>query len=205
MKDKYIGVWYSLDHKKHVKGILTIDEENGIVLEVDGFIKNDGIINGFSNDNKQLTLQGCIQTFSSMGTAGCISKYTCSIVYVGETYKKADDIKFDKFSFSTSNLNDWLWNKSFSFDRNDESKTFTVNYTLPDPIKAKINNKYSIQIETSAILPPISIPQYEIEIKEKSKVNICSTCAESLDVFLRLEYIFECFFNFLRYFDKVLA
>lgn len=193
MKDKYTGGWYALDKKEYVKGILTIDEKDGIVLEVDGVIKNNGIINGVSNDNKKITLQGCIQTYSSFGTAGCICKYTCSVVYVGETYDKIEDIKFDQFSFSTSNLNDWLWNRSFSFDRNEENKTFTVNYSLPEPIIAKINEQYSIQIETSAILPPISIPQYEIEIKEKPKVKICSTSAEPLDAFLRLEYIFECF------------
>lgn len=193
MDKKYNGIWWCPNSNKKVNGTLTIDEDKGIILETDGALAKSDIINGHTTNNSFITLQGCMNIGFSMNGYGSPSKYTANIVYVGKHFDCEENIKFNKFSFTTSNLNDWVWNRSFDFKRDDNEKIFILNYKLPKPIKADINDKYSIEIETTTKLPPNSIVQYEVNIKETTKVNLCSKSKESLRDFLRLEYIFECF------------
>lgn len=192
MENKYIGKWWCPGNERIVSGVLTIDDK-GIFLETDNSLPKSTIINGHTTDNNLITLQGCINVGFSMNGYGNPSKYTANVVYVGADFESEDEIKFNKFSFRTSNLNEWMWNKPFEINTDYDANTFSLKYKLPETIQAEINNEYSIELETTMKPSAITVGKNNITITENAKVNFCVKSPKSLNEFLRLEYIFCCF------------
>jgi len=219
MKDnfQYKGQWFLPAAKdKRVTGILTYDTDQGSSLELFGSfddefaflpkMRNEDIIQGITNDSKQITLYKCFVTKS--GGAKLIvgeesgqptTVFTVNFIFEGVHADTPQELKFQKLVSEIHNLDEWVGISGFnpsSGDTIESWKTFEldVHYKLPEPIKFAINDQLEGQFNFVVNHPGWS--RYQKEVALKQRVEIILTTQSELSAEAFLKYLFS-FQNFL--------
>jgi hypothetical protein len=207
---EYSGMWWlPEDPEKQVCGILKFTPNKGAVLDLIGSFKDTTetpkIILGISSNGKDITLYECFEirkrlNYSYGSTTSSFSFYA-NEVFIGSHFQKTEDIKFKSLSIHYLYLDEWF-NVS-GFDRENllnevvhfsDKKKITINYKLPEPIQAAIDD-YKILLEVRATRPALSIVQTEASIKQRTYITIEPLQEKSFDEYLHIIYRIQEFLS----------
>lgn len=197
-KKRYRGTWFIPNSKNEVRGELRYSIEGGVELFLDGILGENNvleydIINGRLDNGVAISLVNCIifkQTYSIHNT----SNIKATFLFTGVCFKTLKQISFNEFSYSCTNLNEWLWKDNFEITENFEERMCIVKYRFPQSRAITINNNVRLKFDTNVSFPGRSFVQSEAKIKEHYTIRFISKKKLSLWEFLRLKYIFDNFF-----------
>lgn len=198
---QYKGIWWLPDNSEEkISGTLRFTPGEGAVLDLmgsfkgpfeeiksttsDGSITKEGgpltdkpfepeIILGTSSDGKEITLHKCFQTNRSYSFPGFpTSSFYANIVFIGAHFQNADAIKFKSISVHYLHLDEWVNISGFNLKLYPNENRGVIEYKLPEPVKACIQDDYTIQIVFKAKGPSWSLVQKETSIKQKTYIKI---------------------------------
>ena len=144
------GVWYTPDdiQDKHL-GTITFSQEEGAILKIQGFFKeNIQIILGEAN-GKLFTLYKCVYKGMRGHSPGIDkSSYYANIVLVGAHFNKPEEIKFTELSINYFCLDEWVDVKNFDKTSNEEEIIIKYQLNKPIDIVSIVNCDISINFAT---------------------------------------------------------
>lgn len=196
----YKGRWFlpqTPDNK--VSGELSISCNKEATLELDGQLIKDikwdtifdpTIINGLTNDGKEITLYKCYLTHSSQKSAGYLN-YTFSVetVFIGVHFRNENTILFKGISVIFTNLDDWVNRRDFIIEHETQNK-YTVSYNQSQSVVAFIEDyKFQVVINVNT-----SRGCSHLNITQKAKIDFSSEYEKSFDE--QIEFL-RCIQNFL--------
>lgn len=207
---EYKGEWF-LPNKPDESffGILKYDSKDGATLELFGLLSEKSIdidlINGITTNSKEITLykvflhhRGGMTLVSQGETGKPTSLYTVNYILEGHRFQDAKDLQFNSIEAQIFNLDEWVGISGFKkLEVTEEQRRkyeFSLSYTLPKPIKFKINDSLDGMFNFIGNLPDRVIYQKEAIVKQE--VELCLTPKASTDFLKMLDYLF-IFQNFI--------
>ncbi|EHK2355377.1 hypothetical protein KCK31_000800 [Clostridium perfringens] len=168
---EYIGYWKLPNETNEITGVLKYKDDM-IVLELlgsfDGFnlnINNIGydIINGFTQDGKEITLSNCVVIDKKISFPGMIKQtFKVDNVLIGKQILSIEDLRINKVIVTFDYLNDWIEESGAKILRegskvsfiNDGLSTHTYN------LKTKsINISFNFNIKSTPLISEFSYKQ----------------------------------------------
>jgi hypothetical protein len=206
MEDRIIhGFWWLPGKKKEkISGIFFATRDKGLLLELEGNINEEKIIDienliilGEDSFGEKITIFQPIQyqsTFSVSNPEGGKSFFRVTRAFIGYHFPKKERIKFDWILYEPYYLLEWM-NKRV-LNREINSNGFTLIYKHPDNIEIYNSENTRIQIGYGFIGPKIGLPEanstfsqnafFIIETKNKSELCFFTNVIIHLDNFLSL-------------------
>ncbi|WP_411682895.1 HEPN domain-containing protein [Clostridium thailandense] len=159
---EYIGYWYLPNDKKNkVYGILNIDENNKLKLNLCGVFgelkeqfnyENIKAINGFTQCGKKITLLENIVVDFNLKSPGISSKsYKPKYMIIGEHFNSVDEIKINSVSSKYTDLSKWINIAPFERKMEEKEKEFVLKYKLPEQRTYKLKDK-TVKISFNATM-----------------------------------------------------
>lgn len=143
-------------------------------------LKTD-IIMGESLDGKKITLYKCVAINPQIIVPGFSREsYFAHIVFIGDFFKKSEDIKFKTVQVNYSYLDSWVNISGFNIQYSSHDDEYLIKYKLPKPVQANIHN-HKVIIDFEYKGPNLSIVQRDIRIKQKTIIKIDFSEEKSLD------------------------
>jgi len=212
---EFKGQWFlPTDKNQRVNGILSYNPNEGCSLELFGNFDNNSfipeignidLIQGLSDDSKQITLYKCyiskagggkLIRGAESGTPSTI--YTVNYILEGVHIDSLDDMTFHKITSEIHNLDEWVGISGFIHQEREfkplKPIEINVKYKLPDPIKFKINGNLDGQF--NFIANHSNWSQYQKEISLKQRVEIILTSSE---IGFKLEELLKMLFSFQNF------
>ncbi|MGX5660318.1 ApeA N-terminal domain 1-containing protein [Castellaniella ginsengisoli] len=186
--------WLPDNPDKKIPGILTIKNGGEIELEIVGLFRSDkeellgnnsyDRIAGDIEKDGLVTLDKCFYTKKSIAFGG-ISKSKIHVGYVlsGVAYEPGEDVLFDRFSFSTDCLNEWMSVTGIKIDQDFDQGTACIEYTRPAPICYSFKNGMSLEINFEATIPGSSWTE-EVKISQRVRLTLRSAALKPLSEFI---------------------
>jgi len=144
--------WLPEDEDKYYSGTLYLDSSDGIRLELQGSFRTFNTLNKEIKytiilgicDNEHITLFGCFEKSYSFGSGIPKQIFLINECYNGFHFKKEEDIRFDKLSFSFPHLFDWLSitgiNVQHKMNDKGHLEKIVANYIPTSKIKYVLND-----------------------------------------------------------------
>jgi hypothetical protein len=161
---EHSGIWWLPEKpEKKIHGKLSYDPRERPILSLDGaFYEN--LWNPDERDfheiilgdcyGKKITLRSCFMTHCSIATVGdssekyVRSEFGVNAFYIGYHFNKKEDIKFTQLYVRYSDLEEWLGERPFRFDRggNEEGlKEVTLRFAMPNMVEISLE-RFKIRI-----------------------------------------------------------
>lgn len=208
----YKGLFWLPEYPENkVTGSLTYSPEEGITLELIGFLgetKNSieffepQIINGFTTNGKKITLYKCYESnrsrsFPGMETSIIHSNY----LFVGAHFTSENEIAFDKIAIRIKNLDEWLGISGFRIDYNEKDYSTNIKYKLPESIKFNFSKEFKAIFNFIASNPSIRIFIKKTSIEQFVQLIIEPTVNKKIFFkdFLDEVFKFQMFLTFATY------
>jgi hypothetical protein len=201
---EYKGDWWLPDNpQKRIKGMLKFKPSEGATLDLIGSFKDFknfnialdlDIILGETTNGKAITLYKCFEKSSSMSLPGSITSLIfANYVFVGIHFQKAEAIVFKNMSVHYYHLDEWINkpNCTMEFPKDEEEKTVTIRYTLPQPIPIANDKQYKISINFNASIPTPSAKG--VAIKQKAVIIIETTQEMAFEYYRTILYQIQNF------------
>ncbi len=196
--------WTPENLSKKLPGILTIKNGGKIELETVGLFyegaeffdvhKNPDRILGHLEDGQSVTLDNCLYISRNFSFGGISkSKIHVSKGYIGATFGEHADIEFNKISFSTDLMDEWIGISGIKIDNDFDSKSSHINYNLPKSISIKLSEELTLEICFS-YRPPNLQKINEAQIYQKAFFTLKSRKPTPLT---RLSKVIHKLVNFL--------
>ena len=207
---KKTGDFWLPPYREKVPGILSISNEEGIVLEVARSFEDDvtSIAHLFSSHPDSLNLVvGHIQEYGFIILEGCLSKMdslnlniagvmgTSRIIWANRVFTGFPHIQpvqnrtptFNTFKFSIEGIDEWLWIHGINQAYNHEERATTVSATMPESIPINLTNGMRLEI-TFDVQGTGSPNPWEKGISQKAYFELASEDALELKLFLSVAY-----------------
>jgi hypothetical protein len=138
--------WLPGKPEEQVPGTLKFDPDEGATLSLLGSLDNQmqfgtpfdpELVLGISSGGKLITLQGCVQTRSTMTLPGFpISSLRARMTFVGEHFEDPSDIGFEGLSVGYSHLEEWAGVSGFVLKMTDDPKAYpcVIEHMIPDAV-----------------------------------------------------------------------
>ncbi len=153
------------------------------------------IILGISSNGKNITLYNCFETKSSFSVPGFqTSSFYADMVFIGAHFQKSENIKFKSISVHYLHLDEWANISGFDIQRLPDREV-VIKYKLPEPIKASINDDYTIHIIIKAKGPTLSVVQKEVSITQKTYIQIKALEEKSFEEYMKVMYHIQNFLS----------
>ena len=208
---KKSGTFWIPQSPEPVPGVLSISNEEGIVLEVAKSLVNDpaSIVGSFINLDNVFQVIGHIQEYGFVILDGCqIStsglNFNLSQIQTSQTiwanrvftgfphiqYLQNGVPAFNKFKFSIEGIDDWVWIRGINVINaryKQGGGTTTISSKPPESISFNLTNGMQLEItfEMRGIDPP---SPWKIGITQKAYFKLVSEDAQELDEFLSVVY-----------------
>lgn len=152
------GFFWLPGHENDQKpGILKIKNGGRVELEIVGnfdedfefFDKNWNIarIVGFVEGDGNITLERCFYTSKNLSFGGISkSKLFVSMLLIGASWEKDEEVTFSTFSFSVDCMDEWVGISGINVKFDHKKKSATINYTPPENISILLNNQFKLEI-----------------------------------------------------------
>jgi hypothetical protein len=140
---EYGGLWWLPENpEKPIHGKLTYERGKRTILSLDGaFQEEEDFYEVILGDSygKRITLINCLRTeFEEIFIEGSgkyeRSEFVISIFFVGYHFAKKEDIKFTRLHVRYSELEEWLGERPFRFERRENEEGLsehTLRFTMP--------------------------------------------------------------------------
>ncbi|HIF9264547.1 TPA: HEPN domain-containing protein [Photobacterium damselae] len=199
--DEYVKTgyfWLPERDEKKIPGVLTIKNGGDIELEVVGLfddniksLNDDDDLNriiGYVEEDGLVTLENCFYTQKNHAFGGISKSKLCvNKVLSGVAYDENESVTFNTLSFSVDCLDEWVGISGISTDRDRESKTATIHYSLPENISYDLNNGMKLEICFSCTTSRSS-KATEAKITQRVYFKLISEDLRSLDDFTEIAY-----------------
>lgn len=208
-KSGYFWLPSTPDHK--IPGTLQIVDGGKIELEVVGILEDEGnfvqafnsgaqlgTINGDIENHGYITLKDCFYRKRNFYLTGQISKSEihANKAILGAAFGDDDEeVLINTLEFSIEGLSEWIGISGFTFSHEFKTKSFTLEYTLPEEISFSINEKVKLDVIFSATTPSMPINKIA-SIEQKTKFKLSSEKPVTLDEFLTLAFKITTFVGF---------
>ena len=195
---EYKGEFFLPNKEEHkAYGILTIDAKENISLELNkgfpGVYSSDSItILGILENGQKITLLQCDISHFSPTDPLDRTGYTVKGFIRGLHFNSFDEVRFDNISFRCTNLEAWLDNCGFKYNRS--AKTVSLKYTPSNPINATTTEGFEISIKTHVYPAPIP-PSTEVTFTERAYVTFSFKQAIGLDEIQQKQFVFMSFLD----------
>lgn len=154
------------------------------------------IILGISSNGKNITLYNCFETKSSFSVPGFqTSSFYADMVFIGAHFQKSENIKFKSISVHYSHLDEWANISGVDIPPPLSEREVVIKYKLPEPIKASINDDYTIHIIIKAKGPTLSVVQKEVSITQKTYIQIKALEEKSFEEYMKVMYHIQNFLS----------
>lgn len=194
---EYKGIWWLPDKpKKRISGTLRFAPNEGAILDLTGSFKDirdinkilkSEIILGISSNGKEITLYNCFETKSSFSFPGFpTSSFYADMVFIGAHFQKLENIKFKSISVHYLHLDEWANISGFDIQPPLPDREVVIKYKAPEPIKASINDDYTIHIIIKAKNPTRSVVQKEVSITQKTYIQIKALEEKSFEEYMKV-------------------
>jgi len=148
------GYWWLPDNPdQRVPGNLLYSPLEGLTLSLNGAFHEENkyrdpeyyhnFILGFSQNGKNITLQGCFLKSGTQSFPGYPqSSYVIKVAFLGIHITNERDVKFKEYIFRLGALEEWLGIRPFKdkSEHVDEKSIYTISYELPEPIIIELDN-----------------------------------------------------------------
>lgn len=156
--------WLPEKEDNKVPGVLSIDHDGGIELEIvghftdeiDALTRDDDLtrILGHIEKDGLVTLDHCFYTQKNVSFGGISkSKILVNKAFTGAIWGKEESITFNAFSFSVDCLDQWMNTSGVKIDHDYGSNTVTINYTQPETISFPLDNGMNLEIFFAYTIP----------------------------------------------------
>ena len=195
------GNFWLPPYHEPVPGVISISNENGIVLEVAKSLVNDpvGIVSSFINLDNVFQVIGHIQEYGFMILDGCqistsgfnfnlSQMQTSQVIWANRVFtgfpQPQNEIPlFNTFKFSIEGIDEWLWIHGINEKYNHEERAITISCKQPESIPFNLTNGMGLEI-TFDIGNTTSRGPWERGVSQKAYFKLVSEEAQELDEFL---------------------
>ncbi|MDC5413243.1 hypothetical protein OHW74_14725, partial [Acinetobacter baumannii] len=204
--------WLPGHENKKIPGVLTIENDGEIELEIVGHFNEDfkileednlDRILGNIEEDGFVTLEDCFYINKNYTFGGISkSKIFVHIVLSGATWGKDEIVTFNTFSFSVDCLDEWIGISGIEVQHDLEHNTTTIIYNPPKPISFSLKNDMKIGIHFDYNLPG-SPNLTTAKITQNSYFKIISENLYGLEEFITIAHQITNFMSFAM--DGVVA
>lgn len=171
------GLWFLPENEEnqetYITGTLTFDLNNGANLELLGTLEEDDnpdivLILGLTSNGKKITLFKSFLYQRATSFPGIeICKYQSSYIFIGEHFKKVEELIFYSIKARFKNFEAWVNKYGFNNLKTDFANNYKINYEKPESISFKISNELNGKINFS-FSAPLNPNIQKIVIEQKS-------------------------------------
>ena len=223
---KKSGNFWIPPYPEPVSGVLSISNEEGIVLEAAKSLIDDpaSLISPFINLDNVFQVIGHIQEYGFVILDGCqistsglnfnLSQIQTSQtiwanrVFTGYPQPQNEIPLFNTFKFSIEGIDEWLWIHGINQKYNHEKRAITISCKQPESILFNLTNGMRLEI-TFDIGNTTSQGPWERGVSQKAYFKLVSDNAQELDEFFSVAHKIVgllCFtINETVYFDSMSA
>lgn len=175
--------WLEGQEDADVQGVITIKENEPIVLQLSGSFNIEGSVFGRPHVGRVLgriekygyvTLEGCFYISQSFNYDS-FDRSTLHVnsAYLGIAMKGNDDLQLNSLTFSCDSLDNWVGITGIKFEQVPKDGYYNLSYKKPDDISIEIGEGLSLSICFGASLPGSPIIT-EAGFKSRAYIRISS-------------------------------
>jgi hypothetical protein len=205
---KIVGYWYIPNNTdKQISGTLHITSDGAILELLDSFksiteflsTENIPIILGVTAEEKQITLQNCIDIGGSIGNINKQKFKISGPIYLGFLASDGKIPLFDQLDLDFENFQNWFNQSGFSYQhmiiKETTASKYNLSYSSPKKIEMKIND-INLVINTNYCCNTDN--HFKFSLHQSCSLKIIPSEMISADVFFKY-YIrpLQAFFTFV--------
>jgi len=182
--------WLPYYPEKKVKGKLTFNQNDGVILELEeDLVESSEIILGLEMFNRKITLKDC--NLISREIPHGHSRMFANFAFIGEHFENNNDIRFGSFFFKISHLFEWLWKNGVEIEGIFE-QNMSLRYQRPNSISIPVTSNLTTKIDFTRSINQ-SFVNGEVQIQQYANVSFHFVKKESFKECLKLMHHFRNF------------
>jgi hypothetical protein len=181
-----------------ISGLLTIDDDGRIILELDGYFANEhgpwGLLTGqgvtlkrnifgvLKTSNSRVLLIGVIVSGGQVRSAGMsYQRFAATDCLVGDSnlHEAQEALLFNSFEVDLTGFDAWFWFRSINVSRTDDG--ITAEWRRPEPAVYQLDDeKLTFEFDVAGSIP-YGTRADEIALKERASVRMSLANKETLE------------------------